>query len=784
MIAAALITGEIISRVIHLKTGLVIFGELFILYCLLSGRRKYRINFKIILYIVMFMSIFDLGYIRYEKYNDKIHCFENNIEDGERVRVYGKITKIEVKTSGIYYYIDKAYVIGKNCEERKINIILYAKETKESAVTGQKIDVYAKYDVFNNARNKGGFNEKDYYYELGISGRFIKEEDSDINIYGENDIVSLSLYKLKKRCINILDRICTLKYSGLYKGILLGEKNDIDSSTKELYKLAGISHLLAISGLHISIIGNFIYKLLRKVMGLYPAGITAFVMVLCYGNMIGESISAKRAIIMFAVSLSARIIGRTYDVLSSLSVAFIIIIYTNPLSVCNSGMLLSFGAIFAIVVLHTPLVRFLKIKNKIINSFLASEMINLITRPLCAYFYYEISIYSSIINIMVLPLMGVVVGSGVLGIITGMINTGIGSLVIKSGCVVLKFYEYISKIILKIPFSVKIIGIPGLGKLIAYFSFLIIIVSILYVYMKKSNNDDEIDIFRIRIVKRICVCGVVIILNIILFIKTDNSVHISMLDVGQGDSICINDNKNVILVDAGSSNEKNITKYTILPFLKASGIEKVDYLVMTHADMDHINGMEELMNYEYNGNSYVKNIIVPKINESIIDDNYRNIIKKAKEKKINVIYFKQGDMLKSNKIKLECIWPTDDVLIDKNDLSITFYLIVNDFKMLFTGDLGKTGENQLIEANMISKADILKTGHHGSNNSTTEEFIEIVSPKLSIISCGLNNSYGHPGTDTLMRLKKIQSDIRITKDSGEIDIIIGDKMFEVETFLQ
>lgn len=804
--AAALIIGESAGRLTEAKMGLIIIAEICIIATgLLVAfvinrinryflRRKVRL---IVLYMGIVCLIVNIGFAKYRNYNDKLHSLENGLRAHERVRVCGKITKSEEKSTGIYYYLENAYVSGKNNQISNVNIILYVIDEKIESITGETIDTYAKYDSYKSARNKGGFNERKYYYELGIAGRFIKENDDEVFIISKRDIVSTGLYRLKCHCINILDKITSAKYSGIYKGILLGDKSDIESDTRSLYKMAGISHLLAISGLHISLIGYFVYKTLRKIIGLYPSGIFTFTIILCYGNMIGENISAKRAIIMFGVSLLAKLIGRTYDILSALTLAFIIIIYTNPLAVFNSGMLLSFGAILGIILLHTPLMRFIKINNKLISSFLASEMINTIIRPMSAYFYYEISMYSSVINIIIIPFMGIIVVCGILGIIIGSVSVHLGSSVIWIGCRVLQFYDFVCRLFLKMPYATRIVGIPGNLRLVIYFGLLIIAVIILHIYLIRNdetyNNDNEcniencgeIDTFKVRNIKRISVCMVLILLNVILLSNNVKGVRINMLDVGQGDSICINNAGNTLLVDVGSSSEKDITKYTILPFLKASGIECVDYLIMTHSDMDHISGMNDLMEYKYNGRNYVKNIIVPKINETVVDKNYRNIISKAEKEKINVIYLGKGDIIQMKGLQIRCLWPEDDRKLDKNDLSLTFYLSVSetDFRMLFTGDLGMEGEKMLIKSGISDKVNVLKTGHHGSNNSSSAEFLKVLSPEVSIISCGVNNRYGHPGQDALKRLKDIASDIYVTKDTGEIDIHVNERGFKVETFL-
>lgn len=258
--AAALIIGESAGRLTEAKMGLIIIIEICIIATgLLVAfvinrisrinrhflRRKVRL---IIVYTGILCLIVNIGFVKYRNYNDKLHSLENGLRAHERVRVCGKITKSEEKSNGIYYYLEDAYVSGKNYQNSNVNIILYVKDEEIEGITGETIDAYAKYDSYKVARNKGGFNERKYYYELGIAGRFIKENDDEAFIISKRDIVSTGLYRLKCHCINILDKITPAKYLGIYKGILLGDKSDIESDTRSLYKMAGISHLLAISG--------------------------------------------------------------------------------------------------------------------------------------------------------------------------------------------------------------------------------------------------------------------------------------------------------------------------------------------------------------------------------------------------------------------------------------------------------------------------------------------------------------------------------------------------------
>jgi competence protein ComEC len=596
-----------------------------------------------------------------------------------------------------------------------------------------------------------------------------------------------------------IDKICSDKYAGIYKGILLGEKSDIDESTQELYRLSGISHILSISGLHISLIGYFVYRRMRKISGYVISGIAASFLVVSYGVMIGGSITTRRAIIMFIIHIIGDIVGRKYDILTSLCVALIIMTIDNPLCLKSSGVLMSFGAILGIVILYNNIKEILMIKNTIICTFLTSECINITTLPIIATSYYEISTYSCFINLLVIPLMSIVVASGFTGVLAGSINIKLGKILIKSGCFVLKLYECVCEFAMKMPYNTKITGIPDKKKIIIYYIMVLIIILVAKICIYLKNNDDAVlmnktfknnddAVLMNKILKNISIIFATVIISVflcnVLTYHKKNVLKIQMLDVGQGDCICINNGKWVILTDGGSSSSKKIAEYTIIPFLKANGFEQVDYLMISHSDDDHINGILTLMEYKYNGRNYVKNIVLPKINENVIDERYLELEKKARQKGINVVYFGEGSVMELDDVNIKCISPNSNKIEDKNELSMVYYLNSKNITMLFTGDMGTKGEISLMEKNLIQKVDILKVGHHGSNGGSIENFINHLNPKVSLISCGINNSYGHPAKETILRLKEIGSDIYITSECGQIDIIESKNGFKVHTFIQ
>lgn len=764
---------------------------------------------KILLWGILSVLVIITGYVR----NRNIHGDMKNVvqelinseNNNDSLMIKGTVDNITVKQNSVYYYLDNTYISREYLSEEHISgmqkeinigksILVCSKETDKvyseqskyalRDCVGQILCAEVKVYAFSSARNDGGFDEIKYYHSQKIWSRFkVSSEDKITLIKNHNITLKYKnwLYKVKKQMEVCIERICGNRYSGLYKGILLGNKEDIDSDEKELYRLSGISHILAISGLHISLIGYFVYRRMRKISGYIVSGITTIAIVMSYGMMIGCGASVQRAIIMFVIHIVGDIMGRSYDILSSMSMALLIMLIDNPMCINNSGVVLSFMAISGITVVYDNIKRIFEIKNKLIETLVVSECINIVTRPVIAMSYYEISLYSTAINIIVIPLMSVVVASGFIGMMLSSIHISLGKIFIYPGCMVLKLYGLICEHVTKLPYATKITGIPDNSRIIVYYSVIacsICVVRKILLYGKKSERRKKH-----YIIKTGCTGIIMAVLLMLIICNNNHALKIQMLDVGQGDCICINNGREVILTDGGSSSSKDIGSYTIIPFLKANGVEKVDYLMISHSDADHINGLMALMEYKYNGENYVKNVIMPKISDEATDKEYKNIVEKAEQEGIKVLYFKEGSGIDFYNMSIRCISPDRSISDNKNELSMVCYLKTKNITMIFTGDIGSESEKRLLENNLVHKVDILKVGHHGSDGSSTEDFLKELKPEVSIISCGINNSYGHPGRETLSRLHDVGSDVYITAESGQIDIVECKNGFKVETFL-
>ncbi len=262
------------------------------------------------------------------------------------------------------------------------------------------------------------------------------------------------------------------------------------------------------------------------------------------------------------------------------------------------------------------------------------------------------------------------------------------------------------------------------------------------------------------------------------------NLEITFLDVGQGDSIFIKNGKGMtVLIDGGSTDEKSVGKYRIIPFLKSKGVGTLDYIVVTHADSDHMNGIVELLEKRKESGIKINHLVLPKT--TLIEENYEKLVNLAEENKISILYIKAGDKFKEGSFEMTCLHPTMDFSPDNtNSYSVVLQLEYGKFKALFTGDLEKNGEDLLLESGKLEDIFLLKVAHHGSKYSTKEEFLNIVNPELAIISSGKDNSYGHPHKELLERLENVGSKIMSTTEYGGITVKIEEGKVEVDGYVR
>lgn len=711
------------------------------------------------------------------------------------VIVQGKIYKIENTAFGTNIYL-KGVEVENGEKSVSVKRIFVNTEKIPNVKIGNIIKVRGKLRQFEEAANKGNFDSRKYYLSLGFYGKIEAGTIEVIN--SEYSGIRQGLYELRMEIIERLEKLCSdnkgifsiiNNKNGIIGAIILGDKTDLDSDIKELYSVSGIAHILAISGLHISFIGMAIYRLLRRRFRFLFSAAVSIPVVLSFGIMSGFGISTIRAIIMFILKIIGEVLGRKYDAITAISLAGLVLLVQNPFVVCNSGFQMSFGAIIAIVFILPIVEEILNTDNKIIKVLSANFTISLVMNPILAWNYYELPTFSFLLNIVVVPLMSVVIVSSIAGIFCSCIMFGFGKAVIFPGCEILELYTFLCNIINKSSVASIVVGQPKVTIIIVYYAILLVVLFGLknirtkytraekerniikketgLVLEKKAKKERRIKGQNVKL-RLACIAGF-LLLNYLIYYIPNPGFYITFINVGQGDGILIHgDNGTKVMVDGGSTSEKQVAKNCIVPYLKAEGIGTIDYSIITHTDKDHISGILEILENNNSNRIRIKNLVMPDINMK--DDTYNELIEKAKLKKINVLYIKKGDTLSLGKTKIKCIYPeTTTTASDKNDYCTVLSVKNKTSKILLTGDISKEIEEK-IKDDIEENYTVLKVAHHGSNYSSSEKFLKKVNPKYSIISVGKNNSYGHPGNETMERLRKQGGVIYRTDEKGGITI--------------
>lgn len=711
-------------------------------------------------------------------------------EDKSDCILTGEITMIVKKTWGRSYYLrDNKVRLADNKETYLVEELIVNTYDDESQVqsqafqskssqthesqsqklqVGNVVSVSGIIKKFTTNTNPGGFNEYLYYKSQNISYKVTSDDITVINsTYSRFHYI---LNNIKEELVDVYSRILPKKEAGTLMAMVLGEKYLLEDEIKSLYQENGISHILAISGLHVSMIGAGIYFLLRKLrLGLIAATVLSLVFVYCYGILTNFSVSTNRAVVMYSIMLIARLIGKTFDILSALSLSAFLILLQNPLEIFQAGFLLSFGAVFGIAIILPSLNCLHEAKNSLLKSIYVSVSAGALTLPFILYYFFQIPIYSVLINLLILPLTSLLMMTALLAGTVGIVSISLGVFIAGTANYILIFYELVCKLGAGLPGNLLTIGRPDTIRIVLYF----VIILIFNLSARKHKKKRYLMLFVAAII-------------ILIIPKSRDGLTITMLDVGQGEAIFIeSDLGTTYLIDGGSSDVNQVGKYRIVPYLLSRGINTLDYAIVTHTDEDHVSGLIEIIEGEH---IRISHLLLP--NTASKNDMYIKLVEVAKEKDIKLMYVVSGDMITDGALVTSILHPRKGYQpSSNNDYSTVISISYGGFDMLLTGDLEDKGEKELIDFmtgqnNVKTDFDVLKVAHHGSKNSSDKSFLQLVKPELSLISCGKNNRYGHPHEEVLERLGDVGSEVFITFGSGAITIKTDGKRIRIEEFIR
>ena len=667
---------------------------------------------------------------------------------------------------------------------------------------GQQILLSGKYTSWEEPSNPGQFNSGKYYCSLGILGQFRKckiiKQGESYSKFREK------LWSVRRLADEKLSQELGGEDGALISAMLLGEKAGLNEKDKNLYQRNGISHILAISGLHLMLLGMGIFKILKMILGNRVGAVFSIIIMSIYCVFTGNSISTIRATIMFALSLSAGLSGRSYDSLSALGAAAIVQLFINPYVLNNSGFLLSFLAVTGVTFAAPKLQEVFDAKNKIAKSLCVSLSSALTTLPVLLCNYGTYPWYSVFLNLFILPPMSVLlflavvlVGISVPEIegnvlfllaVTGdevNVVSAIKNFIVMGIKLILKYFEICCRLFEHAPFQDGYLGSPTVVQIVLYGVLIAVVIG---GGMKHS-----------KFASKMILLSAVSILTI----HIQGNAELTMLDVGQGDSMVIrNRNGNVYISDCGSSSVSKVGKYRLLPFLKYKGYGKIKGIFISHLDEDHMNGILELLEMAQEERIEISYLFLPESVLWIEEDKeiVLDLWELAKQNETKMVYLKQGDRIRDGSMEFQCLHPAGGeeqsrIEAERNNQSLVLLMKYKEFEILLTGDVEKAGEMEILEyidrlgtmggssaeketigkkqGRIFEDVDILKVAHHGSSGSSSQEFLQVIRPTLSLISCGRNNTYGHPHEETVDRISRSGSKIMSTVDSGAITLKIG-----------
>lgn len=780
-IAAGFVLGEVLALQMQEAVWRWLTGStvLPVLFCTVFLWRRHkrkqtdrRMEGRILLSVFLILLAMISGLCRGNQVKKRLDREEEQVRilEGSRCRVRGAVEKRSWKEERLTLELREVQIQNGDKKGRFCRVLLYmdqacVPEWKKELAVGKEIEISGYPQAVKGILNPGEFD-----FRL-----FCRSKNIAVKVYGETWSSSQNepypypalMEKVREHCNRTLEKCCIPRDRAVFAAMLLGDKAEMDASQTELYRNSGIAHLLAVSGQHLSVIGGGIYLLFRKLgLGFTGAGAAGAGLVISYGLFTGGSGSAMRAVIMILCLWLAAREGRTYDTLSAMGLAAVILLWKRPYLVFQSGFQLSFCALWAIAGPGMMLKERLGLKKEWQKGAAVSLCIQIVLAPVTLWHYFQYPLYGMVLNLLILPFVPVLMYSGLLVMGAGSISTALGKGAAGAGHYILEYYDWLCTLAGKLPGYSLVYGRPEGKQLAAYIFFMLLAFTVLCVRKKRRGTGS------------LAVLFVIFYSSLVLFVPMPvKGIQVLCMDVGQGDGILLRTGTHCVLIDGGSSSEKKLGEMTLEPCLKRMGITCLDAAAVSHGDSDHINGLMYLLEQK---SIEVKLLILPVGGKG--QEIYEKLEELQKKAGGRVAYMKTGDVLRVGEMEFTCIYSGEGSdKKNRNAHSLVICADSREFHMLFTGDMGKREEEQLlimaghekgawIRAH-LNHTEILKTAHHGSADSSSQAFLEaLLKVRLAVISYGEGNTYGHPSEEVIKRMERQKIQILTTGGKGAVRI--------------
>ena len=725
-----------------------------------------------------------------------------NLYPEENILVEGMIISNEEEREYKNRY--KLKVLTMNSSEKYHSTQIYIEVKKDVQFEyGDKVRLQGEFRKGSEQRNTGGFNYQLYLKSIHIYGTLKVENYQKISSDNIN-WVQKSINTIKLVIAENIEKTLEKEEAQIVKGLILGDTTALEEELKEKFQIANISHVLAVSGMHIIYIVIGIEVVFKKWLGKRKAKYVVIFGVIFYMSITGFTSSIVRAGIMGMMNIFAFLVYRKNDIWTSIAISLGIILLQNPYAITGVGLQLSYLGTIGIILFNKNIKQYLdnikwvrdnirikrskrisNIVEKLKDMISVTLSAQLMILPIMLYHFNMIGIYFVITNILVSMMIGPIMFLSIIFVFCSFIHLHISQFIAIFLSFGIKGLIQISNLS-NLPFSKIYVLTPSILFIFIYYIVILVGNRIYMIYTSKYINSTEgrvknlIALMKYRLyekkkkTKKIyqkilqernikafikqTYKGIFLIIFLIGIYQFPKNLEIHFLDVGQGDScFIITPNHKTILIDGGGSTSStfDVGKDTLIPYLLDKGYTQLDYVFISHFDQDHVGGILSLLEELKVGQIFISK-------QGKTSDNYETFLEIVAQKNLKVREVKMGDKITIGDVTFHILWPTENQIEENmlNNNAMVMKLQYKSFSMLFTGDIEEVAEKKILSVysdNLDSlKATVLKVAHHGSKSSSTEKFLKAVNSKVAIIGVGENNMFGHPSNVVLERLQSFR----------------------------
>ncbi|NLZ93561.1 MAG: DNA internalization-related competence protein ComEC/Rec2 [Firmicutes bacterium] len=723
--------------------------------------------------LLLFMS---LGMMTYQAAYNAIHIPLKPLleQQGYYCGYIKEVLKQGEDNSQFTFYIEEFREKDGKCINvgTEVLVRVYQQTAEFEPSPGLRLSLLGRLTLPAGQRNPGGFNYANYLAAANI-GAHMTVNGWDVLIlpgFGGSRFLSL-MAKTRSRAVHIFKHHLPAGEGGLAAGILLGEKDELREETLTAYQRLGLAHILSVSGLHVGFVASFATFLFQRLCGtrrFFLYLLLSGIFILAYVFLTGANPPVWRAALSWFIALAARKGGRESSGLQVLSIVTLLMLFWRPLWLFSLSFQLSFAATFAILLLAPRLEGYFSRLPKSIGSSLAVTLAAMAgVLPLQLQHFGYLSLFTLPLNLLCVPLVGIVVIISLLGMLCGLIFLPLAAPFLITALPFLAFLDKIPCLCAALPLGT--FYIPTITPLWRWFYTFLLIMIVTYRKWRPAGAK--------LLLLLLCAANFVLLFSF----SCQGRLSITFLDVGQGLAVHIQTPAGRhLFFDAGGSFSA-VGEQIILPYLRRHRVDQLVALILSHPHQDHYGGMPAILStlpteiFIYNG----------QVEESSL---YHGLQQLLAQKQIPSFTLHAGYSLQLDGMQLQIISPGSEFFYntgdDVNNNSLVMKLTYKNFSLLLMGDTEKAAVAQLLQLPPKQlQANVLQVPHHGSREALSAALLAAVRPQAAVISVGSSNAFGHPHADTLDLLKQQYIDIFRTDYHGAVTIESDGKGWQTKTFL-